>query len=874
MKLETAVTVSIAALLQQQQWGVMRAVAIGTEPMPSTTSTRRLSSLIASSKERFQIYQKTPHHGDNRRRHLQDSDTDVEEVESCELTLLSCVGNAECTSCFQNMEQQGIDYTTLAHTTECDDVINPLVNENICSKKLKTDKKGKAAFCKAIDNCAVKETNEATYDDDDNDDAYADRTTGNDANTTKIDCDALTSCSWDGIKLGYIGDGACHEWVDGCYNHAICKYDGGDCCKDTCVNDDSHFVECGSDGYYCRDPESVSPQGYPDKKSDGDAEGKGYDKPEHLHCEDGETGFYLIKYASFGNGWGLTSMTIDTKDSKKKDKVYEGTMEDGSRNEHLICVPNEPACYDVQLSGGTWGNRVSWQIKSVMAGAPVIASGGAPLQCEFPVNGNECESTCNGQSDAEPPKGDQNSEYHTYEVMEECIKSKCVIQLSSCESSTTCLDCMGEDIAAYCYSNVNFNALVKCSLCQCVPDTEKDEYMGFDEFCATMPSKNGIAGAETSQMHECNAKERRDGVSAIFNYTACSDIDFITAVNTDFAAGRFGRLDAFESCVSTYTIEPYHGGKTALDCMRILKTTIESPKTTNDANEPSEAISNMAYHLYNDGKEFCDCSARASEACPVCESFKNFKTILYESLDACRALDDIDCAAWSEFTPPCQENMQDKFGNTAFTTQVQCDFVHDGCGNAGPFPSLRNLDCEKEVDDKESWDFYQSFASGCLESSSNDPRPNKPNDSTSKLNPPTPQPAPKVNPYPSNPNPVPRSVTPSPTKLYVPQSMADDKSKVEYEPDSSSDSSDSASGGGAFKNFLKFALFCIVCGAGYWYYKRTREFDYVRFRRARNYGADGGGLYSGSTMENSATSFEPPSLPPPPSSYESNHNFA
>jgi len=179
----------------------------------------------------------------------------------------------------------------------------------------------------------VKETNEVTYDDFDDDDAYADKTTGNDANTTKIDCDALTSCSWDGIKLGYIGDGACHEWVDGCYNHEVCKYDGGDCCKDTCVKDDSHFVECGSDGYYCRDPESVLPQGNPDKKSDGDAEGKGDDKPEHLHCEDGETGFYLIKYASFGNGWGLTSMTIDIKDSKKKGKVYEGTMEDGSSDQ-------------------------------------------------------------------------------------------------------------------------------------------------------------------------------------------------------------------------------------------------------------------------------------------------------------------------------------------------------------------------------------------------------------------------------------------------------------------------------------------------------------------------------------------------------------
>ena len=40
-----------------------------------------------------------------------------------------------------------------------------------------------------------------------------------------------------------------------CYNNPLCGYNGGDCCKDT-FQTKSSFIECGHNGFYCRDPQS------------------------------------------------------------------------------------------------------------------------------------------------------------------------------------------------------------------------------------------------------------------------------------------------------------------------------------------------------------------------------------------------------------------------------------------------------------------------------------------------------------------------------------------------------------------------------------------------------------------------------------------
>ena len=70
-----------------------------------------------------------------------------------------------------------------------------------------------------------------------------------------------------------------------------------------------------------------------------------------------------------------------------------------------------------------------------------------------------------------------------------------------------------------------------------------------------------------------------------------------------------------------------------------------------------------------------------------------------------------------------------------------------------------------------------------------------------------------------------------------------------------------------------YTWFSILLGK-FIYYKRIRRYpntyyDYVRSRRTRNFfdGDDESGMYERLSMSNDATSFEPPSLPPPPSAY-------
>ena len=65
-------------------------------------------------------------------------------------------------------------------------------------------------------------------------------------------------------------------------------------------------------------------------------------------------------------------------------------------------------------------------------------------------------------------------------------------------------------------------------------------------------------------------------------------------------------------------------------------------------------------------------SSKSSADCPMCPSFMRFKTLLYESLDACKALDEIDCDAWSEFYPKCKTNLETQFQQVDFRNKAQC----------------------------------------------------------------------------------------------------------------------------------------------------------------------------------------------------------
>jgi hypothetical protein len=277
----------------------------------------------------------------------------------------------------------------------------------------------------------------------------------------------------------------------------------------------------------------------------------------------------------------------------------------------------------------------------------------------------------------------------------------------------------------------------------------------------------------------------------------------------------------------------------------------------------------------------------------MCPSFQKFKTLLYESMDACKALDEIDCDAWAEFWQPCKNNLESNFGKSDFSTKEQCEFaIFNTCGGVGPFPGFRRLDCDKEVS-SEAWDFYKTFSKNCKSTDFGMPTlapvtpitkaPTTSSPVIQPTNPPNPQPTtptqtpytpsdatPTLKPYvppdasptvPYNPPPEP-SPTPGPVANPTPYVPTDERSDTNEEKKSSH----------FFRNFF---ILCLLGGGGYYVYKkRFDSFNFVRYRRRGGYGynamynQDEGMGYSGDQEMfgnlNSSTSFEPPSLPPTP----------
>jgi hypothetical protein len=335
-------------------------------------------------------------------------------------------------------------------------------------------------------------------------------------------------------------------------------------------------------------------------------------------------------------------------------------------------------------------------------------------------------------------------------------------------------------------------------------------------------------------------------------FSQCSKMDDIGVMVTNFDQSNFGQLDQFETCAHSFNDEANHGGHTALSCMQILYNAMTIPVSDeNDRDPPKEAIMSLAKDLYQNGEGFCDCAKKASENCPLCPSFMNFKSLLYESLDACTALDQIDCDSWAEFWKPCQDNVEAEFGSADLDVRDQCDYMKRGCGGAGAFPAFRRLDCAGEID-SEAWSFYRKYEKSCLKGEDGKP----PNDT-----PVGPVPKPSVAPA-FKPTKIPAS---SPTTVpYVPSD--DNFTPKPYVP---SDSRGSGSSAGSkshwFRNFLMLGA---LCGGGYYLYKKRylgEQFNFMQYRRVRNFGYgmddESGGMYSNL---NSSTSFEPPSLPPTP----------
>ena len=420
-----------------------------------------------------------------------------------------------------------------------------------------------------------------------------------------------------------------------------------------------------------------------------------------------------------------------------------------------------------------------------------------------------------------------------------------------------------EDAPDYCYGVDEFVAVIDCTMCSCTDKSGSDYCTAKSGPGHVIPSAPNSGDENT--IKPCTPQETMDGTNAIMDYSSCANLDSVSLLITNYDQNNFGQLDSFETCAHSYQDEDNHGGRTALSCMQILKNAMTNPTVDGDDDAPKEAISALATSLYDHAGTFCDCTRKASDACPLCPSFMNFKTILYESIDACQSLDAIDCDSWNEFWKPCKENLETEFKSSDFGNKDQCEYVKNDCGNAGPFPAFRRLDCEEEVP-KEAWDFYKQFSKKCLKGSDGVPPTDPPSPK-----PPAPKPVPKtpkpsLKPVPSPvPDPVPTPTGEKPTpKPYIP---SDDDDVKPYVP-----SSDAVPGSKShwFRNILVFG---VLVGLGFYAYKKRFDgFNFMRYRRrfggrGFEYGmvnSSGVGANEMYGNLNSSTTFEPPTLPPTP----------
>lgn len=490
-----------------------------------------------------------------------------------------------------------------------------------------------------------------------------------------------------------------------------------------------------------------------------------------------------------------------------------------------------------------------------------VVGSGAPSNCDFNVAGGDCEKTCQGKPTEDPT---DDPDYKSFKELFNCISDKCVIQLGACKADPVCEQCFVEEAPDYCYGVDDFNAVLDCSMCRCTDRADSDTCTKKDGPGAVTPPSDNTKDDDNSAPKKCSGAETMKGAKAVMNFSECAKMDDIGVMVTDFDQSNFGQLDQFETCAHSFADEDNHGGHTALGCMQILYNAMTNPVSPdNKKDPPKEAISALAKDLYQNAEAFCDCAKAASDDCPLCPSFMSFKTLLYESLDACSALDEIDCDSWAEFWKPCKSNLEGEYGQSDLKMKDQCDYMKKGCGGAGAFPAFRRLDCDGEID-SDAWDFYRKYEKNCLKGDDGKP----PDDSPIPIpKPSVPPPAKSPTKAPTTPS-SPSAKPPASAPTLLPYIPSDDDFKPKpYIPSgekgSTKDSSKSKSHW--FRNMILLGL---VGGGCYYVYKRRFDnFNFMQYRRVRNFGNfgydgdDSGGMYSNL---NSSTSFEPPTLPPTP----------
>uniref|UniRef100_A0A7S1FP35 LNR domain-containing protein n=1 Tax=Corethron hystrix TaxID=216773 RepID=A0A7S1FP35_9STRA len=630
----------------------------------------------------------------------------------CEATIIDCMGQPNCYSCVSELLERQVHFTGVTRETPCNSVLGYVKHVDLCPGLIEADTPSFDAFCDVFGACTDFNDNESENAMTSTDDMVEEDDRWNDEVPDGLDCDALTECEWTGIRKSYLGDGNCDHKIKGCYNSKICGYDGGDCCEDTCKSSKPNGEASGSKNQYnlcghgmpyiCVDPKSK----YCDRELSEECPERETEKPEKVEeeiiCENGLKSYQVTERGTW-DGWGNTTIYISMISDTDGNEVEQGTipsftgkLKTGIEGVETACLAD--GCFEVRTSAAQWGNDVSWEVRST--NGAVLAYGGADLTCTFPIGGNMCENVCNGSLDLDSGRkkeseGDDST--FSQEEFDECMSTKCSVQLGVCASDVRhCSPCLNSNKMSYCYTNKNYDNVLTCGMCSCMTGNE-------EECKRRSESSKKI---DPNSLPACTSTDTIDGSKALIEWSQCSGIDSVSALLNDWDENDFGGMDSFEDCAHNYNNEKDHGNKTALQCMQILQDTM------NDYTE-MDVTEAIIGRLYYDAADICDCSYSSYEKAPDCKNFSRLRTLLHETLDACNALDQIDCPAWEEYAAPCRKNMNEKFGTIDFTDKSQCSYIEGGCGgNIGPFPVFRRFDCGKEIS-KSAWDFHQDYGNKC-----------------------------------------------------------------------------------------------------------------------------------------------------------------
>ena len=187
-----------------------------------------------------------------------------------------------------------------------------------------------------------------------------------------------------------------------------------------------------------------------------------------------------------------------------------------------------------------WGNEISWELRPLATGAPVLAAGGSPTDCTVPLGGlvDDCENTCDSQR---PDTKILDPNYKSYKDMEGCINQKCVIQVGNCANDESCSECMQDSFPAYCNANENFSVLIDCSMCSCTDP--RPAYCDVKSSGAATASTSGSSSATHGGLVKpdsggtatsgattvCGPEQTLKGTTSLMMFSECADIDQMEA---------------------------------------------------------------------------------------------------------------------------------------------------------------------------------------------------------------------------------------------------------------------------------------------------------------------------------------------------------